>query len=207
MNRIFTLLSLCLLSIAATAQKYVFTDEAGNLYEEGAVINRTEVENEDIFMPQINSGLFVKNNGATENSKVAIAANITKIDNGSLQLCFPMSCDSYSTIGQRETQKTSLVRGESQNIQSEWMPYEVGAYGECSVTYTAKTYEGSMVVGVFSVTVNYKYSNAAGIEPITQPSDKVGQYYNLQGSRIGASLHGLNIVRMKDGSVRKVIIK
>ena len=88
------------------------------------------------------------------------------------------------------------------------MPYEVGAYGECNVTYTAKTYQGSMVVGTFSVTVNYKYSDATGIEAIAQhKSSKVAKLYNLQGCHIGANQHGFNIIRMTDGSVRKVITK
>ena len=95
MKKLFTFLSLCLLSIAASAQEYVFTDAQGNTYDDGAVINRTEVEvinddfGESIILP---GNLFIKNVGAEEGSQVAIETQITKIDNGSLQICFPTNC-------------------------------------------------------------------------------------------------------------------
>lgn len=128
MKKCFTLLIVMMTYSVAFAQGYVFTDKNGNVYEDGATITRTEVENEDIEMPQINSDLFVKNNSAPANSKVAIVADITKIDNGLVQLCFPTECNSYSATGQQETSKTSLPQGESQNIMSEWMPNEVDEY-------------------------------------------------------------------------------
>lgn len=208
MKKLFTLLFLTVTYSATFAQKYIFTDEEGNSIENGAVLNRTIVENEDILMPQINSDLFIKNVGSSANSQVSIEANITKIDNGAVQLCFPAQCKSYNTIGVQETQKTSLAQGESQNIQSEWMPYEVGAYGECCVTYTAKTYEGSLVIDRYSVTINYKYSNTAGTRNVFLGNNqKVESIYNLQGNHANISKYGLYIVRMSDGSVRKITTK
>ena len=207
MKKCFTLFIVLMMYSAVFAQGYVFTDKNGNVYEDGATITRTEVENEDIEMPQINSDLFVKNDGAPANSKVAIVADITKIDNGLVQLCFPTECNSYSATGQQETSKTSLPQGESQNIMSEWMPNEVGAYGECSVTYTAKTYDG-MLARTFSVTVNYKYVNPTGIEAVSQQAPhKAVRRYNLLGNQVKGSQRGLSIVLMSDGRVRKVITK
>jgi len=46
------------------------------------------------------------------------------------------------------------------------------------------------------------------VENITDSSDnKIVSIYNLQGHRIHSPLHGLNIIRKADDTVRKVIIK
>ena len=158
MKKIFTFLSLCLLSITASAQEYVFTDAQGNTYDDGVVINRTEVEDDGFGGINLPGNLFVKNVGAAEGSEVAIVAEITKIDNGDLQLCFPTNCHNQSEVGTYETnEKATLAIGESKNLMTEWVPVE---YGECIVTYTAKKYLEGSGSAVRSITVKYKYSNA-----------------------------------------------
>lgn len=158
MKKIFTFLSLCLLSITASAQEYVFTDAQGNTYDDGAVINRTEAEDDGFGGINLPGNLYVKNVGAAEGSEVAIVAQITKIDNGDLQLCFPTNCHNQSEVGTYETnEKATLAIGESKNLMTEWTPLE---YGECIVTYTAKKYQGFTGEAVRSVTVKYKYSNS-----------------------------------------------
>lgn len=158
MKKIFTFLSLCLLSITASAQEYVFTDAQGNTYDDGAVINRTEVEDDGFGGVNLPAGLYVKNVGAAEGSEVAIVAQITKIDNGKLQLCFPSNCKSFSAVGTYESEgKASLASGEAKFIETEWAPAE---YGECIVTYTAKKYQGIASADVRTITVKYKYSNS-----------------------------------------------
>lgn len=158
MKKIFTFLSLCLLSITASAQEYVFTDAQGNTYDDGVVINRTEVEDDGFGGINLPGNLFVKNVGAAEGCEVAIVAEITKIDNGDLQLCFPTNCHNQSEVGTYETnEKATLAIGESKNLMTEWVPVE---YGECIVTYTAKKYLEGSGSAVCSITVKYKYSNA-----------------------------------------------
>ena len=160
MKKIFTFLSLCLLSITASAQEYVFTDAQGNTYDDGVVINRTEVEDDGFGGINLPGNLFVKNVGAAEGCEVAIVAEITKIDNGDLQLCFPTNCHNQSEVGTYETnEKANLAIGEAKDLQTEWIPAE---FGECIVTYTAKKYQGFSSTGedVRTITVKYKYSNA-----------------------------------------------
>ena len=157
MKKIFTFLSLCLLSIAASAQEYVFTDKEGNVFEDGAVINRSEVVDDGFGGINLPGNLFVKNVNAEEGCQVAIEAQITKIDNGDLQLCFPTNCQSYSEIGTYEPNgKATLAIGESKDLMTEWLPT---AYGECTVIYTAKKYQGLSGEACRSITVKYKYSN------------------------------------------------
>lgn len=158
MKKLFTFLSLCLLSIAASAQEYVFTDAQGNTYDDGAVINRTEVEDDGFGSINLPGNLFIKNVGAEEGSQVAIETQITKIDNGALQICFPANCKSISAVETYESEaKASLASGEAKDLTTEWLPTE---YGECIVTYTAKKYLGFAGSAVRSITVKYKYSNA-----------------------------------------------
>ena len=157
MKKIFTFLSLCLLSIAASAQEYVFTDKEGNVFEDGAVINRSEVVDDGFGGINLPGNLFVKNVNAEEGCQVAIEAQITKIDNGDLQLCFPTNCQSYSETGTYEPNgKATLAIGESKDLMTEWIPTE---YGECTVTYSAKKYQGISGEACRSITVKYKYSN------------------------------------------------
>lgn len=157
MKKIFTFLSLCLLSIAASAQEYVFTDKEGNVFEDGAVINRSEIVDDGFGGINLPGNLFVKNVNAEEGCQVAIEAQITKIDNGDLQLCFPTNCQSYSETGTYEPNgKATLAIGESKDLMTEWIPTE---YGECTVTYSAKKYQGISGEACRSITVKYKYSN------------------------------------------------
>ena len=138
MKKFFTFLSLCLLSITVSAQEYVFTDKEGNVFEDGTVINRTNVEDDGFGGINLPANLFVKNVNAEEGCQVAIEAQITKIDNGDLQLCFPTNCQSYSEIGTYEPNgKATLAIGESKDLMTEWLPGEA-----CR-----------------SITVKYKYSN------------------------------------------------
>ena len=157
MKKFFTFLSLCLLSITVSAQEYVFTDKEGNVFEDGTVINRTNVEDDGFGGINLPANLFVKNVNAEEGCQVAIEAQITKIDNGDLQLCFPTNCQSYSEIGTYEPNgKATLAIGESKDLMTEWLPT---AYGECTVIYTAKKYQGLSGEACRSITVKYKYSN------------------------------------------------
>ena len=155
MKKLFTLISCFLLTFTASAQEFVFTDLAGNVLENGALITRTEPTDDGFGGIELSGGIAVKNVEAPDGCQVSIAATITKIDNGSLQLCFPTNCQVYSATGTFEpNEKATLAAGETKTIQTEWLPT---AYGECSVTYTAKAHQGIASHECRTVTVNYKY--------------------------------------------------
>lgn len=142
---------------------FQFTDMEGNVIADGTTIVRDEAE-EGLFGDiEIGSGLFVKNVGAPSNYLVRIDTEITRIDNGSVQVCFPVNCYSFSSTGLFNSETTKMAEGEIKSIQSEWIPAEPGAYGECYVTYTAM---GMISMGIAaidkggpSVTVHYIYSD------------------------------------------------
>jgi hypothetical protein len=161
MKKIITFCVLSLLATATRAQNYVFTDKEGNIIEDGATISCTEVEDDgfgDILIP---SGLFVKNVNAPTNYVVSVEAKISRMDNGGLQLCFPENCQVYSSTGTYEPEgKATIDKGTSKDIMSEWLPM---AYGQCTVTYTAKAHQkmGNTFIkkDTYSVTVNYLYTD------------------------------------------------
>ena len=143
---------------------YIFVDKEGNTIMSGSTIICNEAVNGefgDIIVP---SGLSVKNVSAPSNYQVAVVAKISRIDNGAVQLCFPTSCYSYSTVGTHGgINKTSLAQGTSKDIQTEWLPT---AFGECVVEYTAKTYQGAFPKADYTVTVHYIYDSTP-ISPTT----------------------------------------
>lgn len=200
MKKIFTLLFVSLSTLAAMAQTgYAFTDEAGNEYQTSE-ITCTEVMDDGFGGLQIPSHLYIKNISGEEGTQVAVQANITKIDNGIVQLCFPVNCVSYSSTGeQEETAKGTIPQGSVKDMQTEWLPE---AYGECTVTYTAKVYSGIAKKGEFSITVNYKYSESSGISKIERSPITADSRYDLLGRKTN---HGLSIVRQANGTVKKVV--
>ena len=205
MKKIFTLITCLVLGATAYAQQnYAFCDKDGTVITNGSTITCTEAE-DDGFSVQIKSGLYVKNVGAPDNYQVSVKCNITKIDNGSVQLCFPNNCYNYDAVGEHGSDdKIALTQGTVKDIMTEWFPT---AYGECTVTYTARVYQSVFEKETVSVTVTYKYQDPAGISEVGGLSAQPVASYDLLGRRLSGSQTGLRLVRMSDGSLRKVINK
>ncbi len=200
MKKLFTLLSFVLLGTVAYAQDtYAFSDKDGNVYEDGVTIERNEAEDDGFGGIMVPSGLYAKNvNGG--DYQISIVADITKLDNGSVMLCFPDLCKYYATTGkQTETGKIALSVGEAKDMMTEWLPT---AYGECSVTYTMNIKDGILDKGQRTITVNYKYADPSGIDEVKGAKTTAGTYYNLSGQRVENPTKGLYIVNGK-----KVILK
>jgi len=203
MKKIFTLISF--LVMAATtwaADNYQFVDKDGNTIASGSTIECTEATDDGFGDIIIHSGLFLKNVDAPDNYQVSVQANIKQIDNGKVQLCFPTNCFSYGEVGTHGgEQKGTIAKGAKKDLQTEWVPT---AYGECVVEYTAQAYQGVFKKGTCTVTVHYKYLDPAGITSADASRAVPVQCYDLQGRQQLSSRRGLSVVRMSDGSVRKI---
>lgn len=208
MKKLFTLLFLSVLAAAAYAQSsyYVFCDKDGHEYDNDATITCDQAEVDAFGGVQMPSGLYVKNVDAPDGYKVAAQANITSMDNGSVQLCFPVNCLSYTSKGtQKETDKTSLSQGATQNMQTEWLP---AAYGDCKVVYSLITYQTIIKKATRTITVNYHYGDPTGVSTVNGTGTKAVQTLcDLQGRSLTAGGKGLSLVRMADGSIRKVVTR
>ena len=206
MKKFFTFFFCSLwMTMTASAQGndtgYAFADKEGNIFTE-STLTRTTFEDDGWGSIIIPSNLYIKNVNANEGTTIAIQANITKIDNGDVQLCFPVNCVSYSNLGfQQKTEDVAIAPGEVKSLQTEWLPSE---QGECTVVYTAFVYNGPFEKGTFAITINYQY-NTAGISNARIVNDSTKSAYDLSGRQLIKMRRGLNIIRMADGTMRKVM--
>ena len=140
MKKLFFLLSvLALATCSLVAQdideNFVFVDENEEIVENGATVVRNLLEVNEDGLNVIYSGLSVADMGAAPNVYLKIKYNITQIDNGSYQMCFPMTCNMQTTAGMYETSPGQVNMG-LQDIQCEWFPT---ADGTCVLTLSIET--------------------------------------------------------------------
>ena len=147
-----------------------FVDKNGQVVPDGSTINVTKVEIDDDFgNVLLYSGLSVKNNSSASASMI-VKYNISHLDNGKFNMCFPNQCTPRSELGEYKTDAGSMKGGETLPLQSDWEPSSEVAYGKCTVTYQLipvkiksvlhNTYD---VLGEgFKVTVNFIYNDPAG---------------------------------------------
>lgn len=140
MKRLFTLLSAfalatCSLVAQDVDENFVFVDENEEIVENGATIVRNLIETNEDGLEVIYSGLSVADMGAASNVYLKMRYTISQIDNGSYQICFPMTCNMQTTVGMFETSPGQVSMGV-QDIQSEWFPT---ADGSCVVTLSIET--------------------------------------------------------------------
>ena len=149
-------------------ESFMFMDEDGNIIENGATVVREMVETDDDGADVIYSGLSVINLSGTANDFIKMHYVIDRIDNGSYQICFPMSCNMQTAVGSYETGIGQLM-GDLQDIQSEWFP---AADGECDVTLTIELFvkmggfPPSYIHKADGPTIHLKFIKGGAPEPI-----------------------------------------
>ena len=174
MKRIFTTFCFCLCLVSIMAQNLttlVFADKDGKEIADGNVITANTTEEDALGDLLVPSGLFIKNL-SSESVGVRVKCNVTTLDNGLFQICFPVTCISKSVMGAFDTGSDLISSGELRNLLTEWMP---DAYGTCSVTYQIElmkqvnlfppTFE-SLEMGP-KVTVNFVYADPSGIDEVS----------------------------------------
>lgn len=138
MKKALLLIATAMTALAMSAQTYdyfEFVDKDGNAIADGTTLTLTEVTPmEDYGTGEIINYMFanlsVRNKTAEEHS-MRINMNITRIDNGSLQFCFPMACKYYDAAGQVTTEGGTMAANETRDLQTEWIPF---AQGACDMT-------------------------------------------------------------------------
>lgn len=211
MKKIITLLFFAVGTMSANAQLQ-FVDKDGNVVPDGTTLNIEAVALDDGFggtFIEANSGLSVKN---TSDKTVGTSVDwqVEQLDNGAVQVCFPENCVSHNATGLYHTDKGTLEANETRALNSEWYP---DTYGQAKVKYTLLAYDYSPlgynnVRDIAIVYVNYTYTDpATAIESHNAERRTVKDIYTLNGTRTAQTHRGINIVRMSDGSVRKIIAK
>lgn len=201
MKKIFTLLAFAMLTVAAQAQ-VVLLDPEGKEYTNGQTMTIYSTIDPD-WGDVVLEAPSVKNKGS-QAVDVKLGVNITALPaNTAVQQCFAVNCFIYEAIGNYESNVVNVKAGETKTTATEWQCYDPEtddyAKGTCTIVFTI--YENGQKGNV--VTVNYVNGDPAGITAATDAAKAV-KAYDLQGRETRAA-KGLVIVKMNDGSVRKVL--
>lgn len=164
-----------LFAVLATAMAqsddiFQFVKADGTVVPDGATITVTDLVEDEFLGNNINSGLHVKNISDVP-AYVRVSYEIASIDNGSFQICFPVTCNSQFATGVYQTAAGAMDAETELDLQSEWFPE---AYGRCAVTFRLEVME---LTGMFprqsytkladgpAVTVVFNYDDPAAITP------------------------------------------
>lgn len=109
----------------------------------------------------------------------------------------------YTTLNSTTVQgkdETSTTFSNLYDYEYDEFAYTVTAIREQGANYAESDPSGYVTVNLSNNTTGIKSANAAA------DASTVARY-NINGQRIGEAQRGVNILRMSDGSVRKVIVK
>ena len=173
MKKAFTsLFFLLLAAMPSLAQEinetFMFVDEDYNVIENGATITRNVAVDYDGTSQVIHSGISVMDMGASVNDYLCMHYSISRIDNGSFQICFPTTCNYKDEEGDYVTAPGQLM-GDIQDIQSEWI---LTGDGVCTVTLSIEVMSRTgfppqyhHVANGPTITINFVKGDVPGPEP------------------------------------------
>lgn len=241
MKKLFTLCAAVLMgsvmAFAQTDNTFRFVDADGNEVPDGTVLERYERHDSIVHFPppvgdidngtMIPAGLYVENT-SSEEVFCAIDYQVTQIDGGVFQICFPTNCVPQTTVTDLISTGTGPIQASSKNdLRTEWIvriaSTETEYHGICKATIRLKTMRQVKTgeVGGYPIydyelvgygpKVEIIFYNDGTTEGITAP-EKAGQaeveaYYSLDGCRRDVPQKGLNIVKYSDGTAKKVVIR
>lgn len=210
---------------ALSSLQFVRSD--GTLIPDGAILIVDSAEQSPFGENIMNSGLFLRNSG-DEAVVVAIEVDISSLDAGTLQCCFPQNCQSYDAAGTYQTPAGTLSANSSPlNLRTEWIFFDSGYEGQATARFRVKIFQqdgitplgygpavsvcfaSPALTGIKSAIVNDAASLAPGFPPVSckpssAPPALVG-IYDISGRRLPDLQKGLNILRYSDGSTRKIM--
>lgn len=213
----------CINASAQDTATFTIVDAEGNAIENGAVVTvntwAQEVDAETgefVQAAYMACPLQLRKN---VESGVSMAATITigTIDNGTLY-------EAVGGVAKELTEPTTYSTGYSDNyselrdIDLRWTPAAADAYGACEVTVEFDVYERTGFFPPFKYnkvedgpSVTIRFINEDPTATSISSSELQGQpavaRYTIDGQRLTSPRRGLNIVRMADGSARKVLVK
>lgn len=199
MKKIFTLLFTLAATLNASAQLQ-FADKDGNAIADGSTITVTTVEDDGLGGKKIDSGLWVKNTGATTVYTNAVF-NVQTTPPGGFQICYPKNCIEPTYVaGEGETMIGELEADYFTSIQSELLLNDDAQYCETAVDIQLKIYNYNAISGEYEfkengpkVTVVFVYTESAGINSLNNVSQKTSSLYNLAGQRVSEDFKGITV--------------
>lgn len=204
MKKIFTLIAVALMSMSAMAQNnaFDFCYSDGTVIPSGSTIETRELAQALVAfnMFQVEGGVYAKNNRSLAlNGNLVI--DIKKLDGASASCCFGTQCNPYPNVGTYTIESQTIEANAVTNLQCHVM--SMGTYYNVPITLTLQDASGFSPLNCSTITVNFIYDELSmGVNEINKDVKAV-ESYDFQGRKTNAN--GLRIVKMSDGSVRKVL--
>lgn len=214
MKKFFTLIAAFVVALSVSAQDeeidntFQFIDEAGTVVPHGTTLYRNQVE-EFIDSWCVYPGLKVQCADDSWNSKnVKLSINIKEITTGGISTCFGGQCFPAKREVGSFTTMAGLMLANPDDLQTEWLLDGKDIYGKAVVEFQIISNGGFYDVNGPMITVVFENNDPTGINDAQADSNKtVVARYTLDGQQIAAPQKGINILKMSDGTTKKVVVK
>lgn len=209
---------LCLGTVNVAAQdeeeldeSFIFVDKEGNEIADGSTVTFVGGKPNPITGKiQVDVEVSVKN--TLPSAEYCSLHIVTKsLPSGSITSCFPSSCKE-NIPADFESDSGSLFSGETRGLITEWI-VEDGNYGTATLTlqlrHMEKFNKTYIPVGEGpTINVNLIYSDPAAIDGIEgNDNTRIVARYNANGQIVKSPVKGVNILKLSNGKVVKVIEK
>lgn len=206
MKKFFTLIAVLGMAAYASAQSFVFT-KGGEVVEDNATFTfyAEEVEEDWGYGPEIMlhlaapEDLVLKNNTSED---IPITAILTYTDACPWEISWCMG-ETCRTVGKSPYEMTAVLRANStMKLDYHANEFAVGIYGSFAANMKIEANGESR-----SVNINLVYLDPASVGEVSKANVTEVARYAADGRQLTQPQRGLNIVRMSDGSVKKVMNK
>ena len=213
---------LCLGTVNVAAQdeeeldeSFIFVDEEGNEIANGSTVTFVGGKPNPITGKiQVDVEVSVKNTlPSAEYCSLHIVT--TSLPSGSITSCFPINCTN-NIPADYESDSGSLFSGETRGLLTEWIVVD-GNYGTATLTlqlrhmekFVTPTTTTYIPVGEGpTINVNLIYADPAAIDGIEgNDNTRIVARYNANGQIVKSPVKGVNILKLSNGKVVKVIEK
>lgn len=206
MKKIFTLIAVLGMAAYASAQSFVFT-KGGEVVEDNATFTfyAEEVEEDWGYGPEIilhlaaPEDLVLKNNTSED---IPITAILTYSDERPwpIRWCMGETC---KEVGDSPYEITEVLPANStMRLDYHVDEFSVGIYGSFAANMNIEANGESR-----SININLVYLDPASVGEVSKANVTEVARYAADGRQLTQPQRGLNIVRMSDGSVKKVMNK
>lgn len=206
MKKIFTLIAVLGMAAYASAQSFVFT-KGGEVVEDNATFTfyAEEVEEDWGYGPEIilhlaaPEDLVLKNN-TSEDIPITAILTYTDARPWDISWCMGATC---KQVGDSPYEITEILPANStMKLDYHADEYAVGIYGSFAANMKIEANGESR-----SVNINLVYLDPASVGEVSKANVTEVARYAADGRQLTQPQRGLNIVRMSDGSVKKVMNK
>lgn len=209
---------LCLGTVNVAAQdeeeldeSFIFVDKEGNEIADGSTVTFVGGK-PNPFTGEVQVDVEVSVKNTLPSAEYCSLHIVTKsLPSGSITSCFPINCTS-NIPADYESDSGSLFSGETRGLITEWI-VEDGNYGTATLTLQLRHMEKLPTTYIPvgegpTINVNLIYADPAAIDGIEgNDNTRIVARYNANGQIVKSPVKGVNILKLSNGKVVKVIEK